>query len=411
MERWSRPVGITLSLIVVVVLVAVGLSSEAPRSADLRNGRAFIQDNLWSAGSGRYAVWVGLDGTPYAGRQRPEGEEWEIVSLAELPGNPLAAPTADDEHNVYAIATDAAGGVHIAGNMHGDPLQYVRSGRSGRGGFGTWVRGPAPAAHPSVTYPAFTAQPDGSLLFWRRSGASGDGRVVVDILPPSASSWRAIGTVLDGRPSGESPYLNHIATDPRSGAIHLLYQWRSSPDATTTNDIGYARSNDGGRTWRASDGSPMRSPITHASDDTVIDTTPTGSGLINSGGLTVDAQGRPHGVVVYEFPGREPVLEHVWLDRDQWHREQLPALDISGRPQLAGTPDGRVWLLGASGTEVVAIDITPNRDPATTQQLAEVPVGWEVNYDSQALARDGSVEMLIPDGDRPHVVEAPLTGG
>ena len=73
-----------------------------------------------------------------------------------------------------------------------------------------------------------------------------------------------------------------------------------------------------------------------------------------------------------------------------------------------GTPDGRIWLLGARGSALVAIDVTPDRDPAPTQEVARVPVGWEASYDSQALARFGLVEMLIPDGDRPHVVVARL---
>jgi hypothetical protein len=408
MERWSRPVGIALSLVAVAVLVAVGLSSEAPTASDLRNGRVFIQDNLWSTRDRQYAVWVGLDGTPYAGRQRPGSSEWEIVNMAKLPGNPLSAPTAEDEHNVYAIATDARGGVHIAGNMHDDPLRYVRS---AAGGFGTWKRAPGPARHDRVTYPAFTALPDGTLLFWRRVGSSGQGRIELDALQPGASSWRSIGTVLDGRPNGEGPYLNHVAIDRTSGVIHLLFEWRASQDAATTNDVGYARSADGGRTWEAADGTSISTPITHETAEMVLDTRPVGSGLRNQGGLTVDAAGRPHGVVTFDLGGGEVLLEHVWADGGAWHSSQLTDLGLSGRPQLAGTPDGRVWLLGVRGTEVVAIDITPDREHAATRELARVPVGWEVNYDSQALAREGVVEMLIPDGAQPHVVEAPLTGG
>ena len=39
-----------------------------------------------------------------------------------------------------------------------------------------------------------------------------------------------------------------------------------------------------------------------------------------------------------------------------------------------------------------------------------MPFGWEVNYDSQALAQRGVVQMLIPSGDDPRVVEADLGG-
>jgi hypothetical protein len=407
MARWSRPIGIATSIVLLVVLVAVGLRSEGQPEVDLRNGRVFIQDNLWSTGTHQYAAWVGTDGTPYAGRRRRDGRAWKVVNLAGLPGNPLAAPTIDNEHAVYVVGVDAEGGVHIAGNMAVDPLRYVRSAAD----LERWSPRPAPRAGDQVTYPAFTGLPDGTLLFWHQQGVVlRHGAIVLDVLSPGASSWRSLGAVLDGAPSGETPYLNHIATDPRSGAIHLMFEWRDDPEVESTNDIGYARSTDGGRTWQASDGSRLQLPITHASADTITDTPPSGSGLVNQGGLTVDAGGRPHGIVVFDRPAGARAWLHLWLDDGSWHREWLTDLNLAGRPQLAGTPDGRVWLLGVRGTSVQAIDVTPDREPAPSQELARVPVGWEVSYDSQALARYGVVEMLIPDGSRPHVVEAPLTG-
>src|SRR2546421_5454366 len=141
MARWSRPIGVVFSVVLVVVLVVLGLRSDGKERADLRNGQVFIQDNLWSAGGYQYAVWVGSDGTPHAGRRRRGSREWKIVNLAKLRGNPLAAPTADDTHNVYVIAADAEGGVHVAGNMHLSPLRYVR----GLGSLDRWMTGPAPA--------------------------------------------------------------------------------------------------------------------------------------------------------------------------------------------------------------------------------------------------------------------------
>jgi hypothetical protein len=100
----------------------------------------------------------------------------------------------------------------------------------------------------------------------------------------------------------------------------------------------------------------------------------------------------------------------VWLDNSAWQRETLDDLDLAGRPQLAGTPDGRVWLLGVREDEVVAVDITPGRERLPSRELAQVPIGWEVGFDSQALAERGVVQMLIPRGEIPRVVEADLEG-
>ena len=404
MARWARPAGVVVTLLFLAVLVWIGLSSDHTVHGDLRNGQVFIQDNLWSTPRYQYAVWVGDDGTPFAARRARGSQTWKTVDLARLPGNPLEAPTAHDTHNVYAIATDARGGVHVAGNMHLSPFRYLNANPD----LEHWSTRPAPAGGPSVTYPAFTALPDGTLLFWRREGQAGEGRIILDALGPGASKWHSLRSIVDGTPTGESPYLNHIAVDPRSGVIHLMFEWRSGPTVTSTNDVGYAQSADGGHTWTTADGTPLTLPITHTSASTILDTEPTGSGLINQGGLTVDSQGRPHGMVVYDRPGGTREWQELWLDGSSWHSKWFTDLDLDGRPQLAGTPDGRVWVLGARGSALLAIDVTPDRDPAPTQNVGRVPVGWEASYDSQALALYGLVEMLIPEGDHPHVVLARL---
>jgi BNR repeat-containing family member len=410
MRRWSRPIGISVSVGFMAVLLVVALRSGEPSEpiprADLRNGRVFIQDNLWSTETHQYGVWVAPDGTPYAGRRRRGTPHWETVNLSKVAGNALAAPTENDQHNVYSIALDAAGGVHVAGNMHNDPLRYVRS---PSGDLSRWTNVPPPTAGEYVTYPAFVGLRDGTLLFWHREGIAGYGAIVLEALDPGATAWRSLGTVLDGRPSGEGPYIHHVAQDPRSWTIHLLFEWRAGRTTATNSDVGYARSDDGGRTWETSTGTPLRLPITHATAETVIDTLPAGTGLLNAGGLTVDARGQPHGVVTFSGRGGEKTFEHIWLDDGGWHREQLDDLFFDGRAQIVGMPDGRVWLLGVRGGMAEAVDVSTDRERLETRELAQVPVGWEVSYDSQALARFGRVEMLIPDGDRPQVVEADLT--
>jgi hypothetical protein len=187
-----------------------------------------------------------------------------------------------------------------------------------------------------------------------------------------------------------------------------MFEWRGESGSESTNDVEYARSLDGGNTWQTANGSRIETPITHGEGDTLIDTLPTGSGLINNGGLTVDSGGLPHGVVAFQRPGSGVRLEHLWFDGATWQRGELDEVDLAGRAQLAGTPDGRVWLIGVRGTELVAVDITPDADHASTREIAQVPATWEPSIDSQALARWGRVEMLVPRGDRPHVVVAEL---
>jgi hypothetical protein len=79
-ETVSVPAGIAISLLAFVALIVIGLSDEGPdpgTQPDLRNGRAFIQYNLWTAGNRQYAVWIGHDGTPYTGWRAVDGDECE----------------------------------------------------------------------------------------------------------------------------------------------------------------------------------------------------------------------------------------------------------------------------------------------------------------------------------------------
>jgi hypothetical protein len=390
----------------VVVAVARDQGQPAPPATDLRNGRVFIQDNLWTEGDEQYATWVDPGGVPYVGKRVSGSDDWEVVDLAGLAGNPLGAPTVDDEHRVHVVGVDSLGHVHVVGNVHSTPLRYVRS--AAPGDISAWESAEMAGPVERVAYPRFVKLGDGTLLFFRREGEAGFGAIELDELAPGETEWRHVGTVLDGRPTDENPYLHQVAVDPASGAIHVLFVWREGQlEPQTTADLGYARSDDGGRTWRTSDGRDLALPITHDTAETVLDTVPSGSGLVNQGGLALDPSGRPHGVVLFAPPGGERSLRHVWHDGERWEVERLDGGLVEGRPSIAVTADGRRWLLGVRGGEMRAIELT-GRGTGTERPAGRVPSGWEVTFDSRALAANDRLEVLVPDGDTPEVVRFPI---
>lgn len=369
---------------------------------DLRNARAFIQDNVWTSGDATYAVWTDPDGRPHIGRREGSGS-WTTTPLDAIPGNPLAAPTVADHHNVYVVAVDADGHVHVAGNMHGDHLRYVRSVEPGRiDGWEAATMGGGDDR--SVTYPRFVGLPDGTLLFFRREGRSGRGDILLDRLPPGADQWVHDGTLIDGAASDESAYLHHVAVDPMTGALHLGWIWRDGRSTAGNNDVSYATSDDGGRTWTDTAGRTLVLPITHEQAEVV----PVSGGppLANSGGLVVDGDGRPHMV----FSGRDELV-HLWHDGTAWHQREPAATSPGSRAGLARAPDGGVWALVNRASRVTALQIHPQTGPSVGGP--EVVFGWEPTIDSQALMRTGVVQMLVvdADADHPEIVALPLPAG
>jgi hypothetical protein len=361
----------------------------------LRNARAYIQDNLWTDGNEQFAVWVDERGNAFAGKRRLPAGDWTAVDLSTIPGDPLGLPTQPDEHNVYAIAVDASGYIHIAGNMHNGPLRYVRSRRPRD--ISAWAGARMVGRdESSVSYPAFVRRRDGKLLFFHRDGRSGDGDVLADVY--DGRRWTRLAKVIDGRSTGESTYLSHIAVD-RGGVLHMLFVWRSTSDPTTNNDLSYARSRDGGKTWERSDGT-QTTPIIHTRAEIVADTPPTGSGLSSGGGLEVDDRGRPHGAVLLGARG-SATIRHVWFD-DRWHVEPVDLPGVRAVRPTVVTSGAAAFLVVPTRDDVRLVDITPGRSaPGRSARapvlLAPVSVGgWETPFDTQALYRDGTLSVVVP---------------
>jgi hypothetical protein len=391
---------LVLALTIGAIAYLVVDARREPDLPDLRNGQAFIQDNLWSTDDHQYAVWVARDGTPFAGMRERGADDWEVSDLSQIPGNPLATPTDDNLHNIYVIATDSLGYVHVVGNVRRSPLRYIRS--ANPADISAWVAGEIPGPADWVTYPQFVGLPDGTLLLFRREGMSGNAAVMLEALDPGSVEWRHVANVIDGRPNDESPYLHRIAVDPVTGVVHLLYGWRATGDVTTMNDVEYARSSDAGRTWETTDGRLLSLPIAHGDAELVIDTPPTDSGLLNQGGLAVDACGRPHAIVTFDN-GIVRTLRHVWHDGAAWHEQRLDGGLLQGRPTIVADAPDQIWMAGARGNRIVAYEISSGAARQRVE-LGSTTARWEVVYDSHAAELHGRFEVLVPRDAQPEVV-------
>jgi hypothetical protein len=187
------------------------------------------------------------------------------------------------------MAVDTAGQLHVAGNMHNDPLVYFHTTEAGE--VRTLARAPmvGDEAERSMTYPAFLKDAGGRLIFKYRDGGSGRGREIYNVY--DGAGWKRLldAPLADGE-GKRSAYFVGPALGP-DGWFHLVWVWRDSPDAAANHDLSYARSRDLMH-WTRSDGTPLPLPI-RLGDSEIVDAVPVRGGMINNNTVAgFDARGR-----------------------------------------------------------------------------------------------------------------------
>lgn len=230
-----------------------------------------------------------------------------------------------DSHNTLRLALDRDGIVHLAGNMHADPLVYYRSERPWDVATLRRLDRMTGERETRATYPVFFKDAAGDLIFRYRDGGSGNGSDLYNRYDRAAAAWRRLVAtpLLDGE--GER---NAYAAEPTlgpDGLFHLVWMWRETPDCATNHTLSYARSRDLVQ-WENSRGEPLALPITRATGE-VVDAARPGGGLINmTFNLGFDARRRP--VVVYhryDAAGRSQAYAARPGAAGVWENAQLSA--------------------------------------------------------------------------------------
>nr|WP_294810495.1 BNR repeat-containing protein [uncultured Sphingomonas sp.] len=203
---------------------------------------------------------------------RPRGSSWWTYTK-------LPSWVGWDSHNRIAMAVDAAGQLHVAANMHNDPLVYFRT--SVAGDVRTLMRVPTmvdAAAERSMTYPMFLEDAAGRLIFKYRDGGSGRGREIYNV--QDGAGWKRLtdAPLVDGEGKSSAYFVGPVLGP--DGWFHTTWVWRDTPDAATNHDLSYARSRDLVR-WERSDGTPLPLPI-RLGDAEVVDPVPAHGGMINN---------------------------------------------------------------------------------------------------------------------------------
>jgi hypothetical protein len=268
-----------------------------------------LLDRVWSGHPVAFALAVdnGRQFVAYYGAERkitvlgrPDpAAPWTKV---QPPGVPVPRRNRDsnvvgwDSHNTLRLALDRDGVVHLAGNMHADPLVYYRSEQAYDVASLQRLDRMTGERETRATYPVFFKDAAGELIFRYRDGGSGNGSDLYNRYDRATRTWRRVvdTPLLEGE-GDRNAYALEPTLGP-DGRFHLVWMWRETPDCATNHTLSYARSRDLVQ-WENSRGEPLALPITLGTGE-VVDAAKPGGGLINmTFNLGFDARQRP--VVVY----------------------------------------------------------------------------------------------------------------
>jgi hypothetical protein len=370
------------------------------------NTAVFRRNSVVSHQGRQYTAYYDSTGhVVLAKRDLPAGS-WQVKRTA-FTGN------VKDAHNVIAIIVDGEGYLHLSWDHHGHPLKYSRSVAPGA----LDLLAPMPMTgrdENRVTYPEFYKMPDGDLLFLYRSGASGQGNLVLNRYRVKDKAWTQVQDVLVDGEGQRNAYWQ--ANLDAQGTFHLSWVWRETGDVASNHDIGYARSRDGGLTWEKSTGEAYKMPITQATAEYAL-RIPQKSELINTTSMSADGKGNPY-IATYWRPAGTGVPQYhlVYHNGQQWQSVQVSQrqrpFSLSGggtkkipmsRPQVVVHQTGSrrsAYMIFRDVERDDKVSVSVCNDLAkgiwTVADLTSYGVGhWEPTYDTELWKEKKQLHLFV----------------
>lgn len=230
----------------------------------------------------------------------------------------------NDAHNSISIGVDRRGYCHLAYGCHATKLKYRRG--LIEGGIFDWTDEMSMTGlHENhVTYPTFIGPFDGtSLIFLYRDGFHNCGSARIKKYDELTKEWNdsddAILSGVNQKPFSCNAYWNNPVID-NVGVLHLTFVWRyatANKSLVHNVNICYAKSLDGGLTWRKASGEVYKLPITPDAAEVIQEIT-AGNNLINQCSMATDCNNDPH-VVFYANDEKEvPQYQYLRMVEGKW---------------------------------------------------------------------------------------------
>lgn len=229
-----------------------------------------------------------------------------------------------DSHNRIVMAIDQDQCIHISGNMHNDTLVYFKTNQPyDISSFQRVYPMVSASDEGRCTYPKFTKNAEGELLFSYRKGGSGNGITIVNKYNEQSKTFHRLtdNPLFDGKEL-MSAYSSGPARGPDQW-FHLIWLWRDTPGCETNHDLSYARSKDLLH-WESHDGKKITLPIHPKSTQLVVDPVPAGGGAINGGAkLFFDSSGQVRiAYMKYDSLGKSQIFL-ASAQKGEWEIQQI----------------------------------------------------------------------------------------
>nr|WP_294895116.1 BNR repeat-containing protein [uncultured Pedobacter sp.] len=354
----------------------------------------FRRNSLVTYKDTQYIAYYDESQNVVLGKRNIYAKNWEL-KVTPYQGD------ATDAHKSISIMVDGDGFLHISWGLHGGKLNYCKSTNPGSLALTPRISMTG-LKEERVTYPEFYRLANGNILFLYRDGGSGNGSLMLDSYDIKTKKWT---TIQDGWINGEgkrSPYWQMVIDN--AGIIQISWVWRETGNVATNHDICYAKSSDGGITWKKSTGQTYDLPITAATAEYALKI-PQKSELINSTSMAVDRDNNPYIVSYWKSKGDSiPQYRLIYKKNNIWETQQVSIrkapFSLSGvgtkripisRPLLIVTEkkhkkEGYVFFRDEERGNKVSVAISKDiyKRKWKFKNLTTTSVGlWEPTYDTE----------------------------
>lgn len=342
------------------------MAGYATQLGNARNGQASGYPTVWRTADYEYCIVTRLDWHILICQRPRSGTSWTVVDVTNIALTGAYDPTfgpveVSDSHYAVSMAVDGQGYIHLSGNMHQEPMKYIKS--VNPHDISAWAQAPNPSnwlvsGADVSTYQAYEVFSDGTLIWIQDQSDTlnpvGRDQTMWRLGPNPGDTWEpclgtgeimstinlGVNNLADTDSVPDRAYMLNLFVD-KNDTLHCVFVWRiETNDPATMQEHFYVRSHDKGSTWENVLGEAVSAPFTYRQILDGVNGVGVAAIRVNgvsikgsgTGGRCVDKDGNFHYVAwgsgvndSSDFPQITPgnLHNHIWWDGTAWQIEQI----------------------------------------------------------------------------------------